>query len=69
MRHKAVEAVQAKKAMRTRLGDVIRVCNMLVASCGAPASQTHNSAVAGSDHESYPKYARQNGVWFMGKRG
>jgi hypothetical protein len=31
----------------------IRVHGMSMASCGAPASQTHISTVAGSDHEFY----------------
>jgi hypothetical protein len=42
---------------------------MPMASCGAPASQTHISTVAGSGHEFYTKNARQNRVWFKGKRG
>jgi hypothetical protein len=40
----------------------IPVRGMPMASCGAPASQTHISTVAGSGHEFYTKNAGQKGL-------
>ena len=54
--------MQARKAVRTQLGEVILVRGKPVASCGASASQTHNSAVAGSGHEFYTKNTGQKGL-------
>ena len=59
--HKAVEAVQARMAVRTLLGEVIPVRGKPVASCGDPASQTHNSAVAGIGHEFFSKHKGKRG--------
>jgi hypothetical protein len=45
--------------MRT-LGRIL-VRGTPMASCGAPASQTHISTVAGNDHEFYTKNKGQKG--------
>jgi hypothetical protein len=45
----------------------ILVRDTTMASCGAPASQTHISSVAGCGHESYTKNAGQKGARFKGK--
>jgi hypothetical protein len=45
-----------------RTWESIPVYDTPMASCGAPASQTHNSAVAGSGHKFNTKNAGQKGL-------
>jgi hypothetical protein len=45
-----------------RTWGTIPIRGMPMASCGAPASQTHISIVAGSGHELYAKNTGQKGL-------
>jgi hypothetical protein len=46
---------------------MISVRGTPMVSCGAPASQTHISSVAGCGHESYTKNVGQKGARFKDK--
>jgi hypothetical protein len=47
----------------------IRVHDMSMSSCGAPASQTHISTVAGSGHEFCSKNAGRKGLGSRARAG
>jgi hypothetical protein len=45
-----------------RTWERILVCSTPMASCGAPASETHISKVAGNGHEFYTRNTGQKGL-------